>query len=141
MALTAEAKPKDVELKAQEKPEFEDDDYVTYVRTNWGTKHIAADKVDYAEHYTFTGGIARNVPYSVAKVWHKRSTIGGRYFRNNITVEEIARAMGRNPESPENIAAAIQMITPDKVAAVMGDEAALKLAKQLQLLIQSKREN
>lgn len=110
---------------------FEEDDHVCFVRRNWGTDQIPADKVDYTDEFAFMGGIGRNIPYGRAKKWLKSQRVLGFILPNNATMEQIAETTGRTPEEPRTIAAAIQAMSADKVAAMLGDDEAVKLARQI----------
>jgi hypothetical protein len=112
-------------------PEYDNEDFICFIRQNWGTPQIPPDKVDYVDKYTFVGGVCRNVRYGDAAKWLKKKTVHGRIVDNEATMDEIAHIMGRNPESPENIAAAIHTMTPEKILAILGPEQAKALAKSI----------
>lgn len=116
------------------------DDYVCCLRRNWGdAKLCPPDLVDYMDGFTFTGGVARNVPYEQVKKWLKRGLINRNHvFPNNVKVDAFVKATGRSPQSPENVAAAMHTLTPDKWVAILGDEAALKLANEVKKLVSSR---
>lgn len=119
-------------------PLFEEDDYVCYVRRNWGTPGVPLGKVDYADRYQFTGGVARNIPYLVAKRWQKSGAIGGYILPNNASIEDISHETGRDPLAPKNIAEAVEALTPDKIIAILGEDGALQHAKRVQEIVSSR---
>lgn len=144
--IAIEKHPADV--KAAEKPkgtlvepEFDDEDPICFVRRNWGTEHIPAGKTDYVDDYTIVGGIGRNIPYGHAKKWLKTQKVGGYILPNNATIADIVKATGRNPEEPKNIAAAVQTMSADKIAAILGDEEAVKLARAILQQASQRRES
>jgi hypothetical protein len=85
------------------------------------------------------GASGRNIPYAQVKKWIKLGLISKEHvFPNNVQPAAFVKATGRNPQSPEHLAAAIHTLTPDKIAAILGDEAALKLAQDVKRLISSR---
>ena len=139
-------KPKEDMKASEERKEykkvgpFEEDDLVTMVTRRWATPELPIDKEHYFDKYTAVGGVVRNVPYTEAKRYVKLGLIHRDHvFPNNAQADDFAKALGRNPLSPENLAAAVQRMSPDKITALLGDEAALKLAKEVQKLISSRQ--
>jgi hypothetical protein len=133
---TASTAVKEETAAAAAAPQFEDDDMVTLLRRNWGTPAIPAGYVDYLDRYTSVGGVVRNVAYTDAKKYVKLGLIAQEHvFPNNASTPQFAEATGRNPLSPENLASAVQNMTPEKAAAILGDETALAFAKALQKLV------
>ncbi len=112
--------------------QWDDDDYVCFVRRHWGTPNIPPGKKDYVDKYTFIGGVARNVRYADASKWLKpRIGIGGYILDNDATVKDIEAATGRSLETPENIATALSMLTAEKLMAILGPEAAKQLGREI----------
>ncbi len=70
---------------------------VCFVRTNWGTAAIPANKVDYVDSFKFVGGAAWDIPASLAIRWQGHG-IGGLALSNNVTREDIALALGRTAQ-------------------------------------------
>lgn len=145
-------KPKEQAAPAPTKPvvEFEDDDLVTVLLRGWGafdkeTRQplIRPDQETYLDRHTFIGGVGRNIPYEDAKRWVKLKLISKEHiFPDSAQADEFASVTGRNPLSQETLAGAIASLSPEKAAAILGDEAALVFAKNLQKLISSRaREN
>src|SRR5579883_669624 len=56
-------------------PTFEEDDPICVVLRGWGTPALPLDRTSYLDGYAFTGGVARNIPYSEAKAWAKRGLV------------------------------------------------------------------
>ena len=143
MTTATETKPKE-DTKAPEEHKkverFEEDDMVTLVMRRWATPELPIDKQHYLDRFTAVGGVVRNVPYAEAKRYVKIGLIHRDHiFPNNAQADDFTKVMGRNPLSPENLAAAVQRMSPDKITALLGDEAALKLAKEVQKLISNRQ--
>lgn len=136
------SRPKSKKAKAEEEataahvilPEpltYEEDDFVCFVRLNWGTPAIPPDKIDYVDKYTFVGGVCRNVLYKHAKYWLRKRQVGGYILAPEATVEDISRVTGRKPEDPNNLAGMVAALTPEKILAMLGTGSAETLARGL----------
>jgi len=131
------------EVKA---PQFEDDDYCTVIHRNWNafdqrTRQplIRADQETYLDRITFVGGVARNVPYEIAKKWVKIGLISKEHiFANNAQAEDFAKATGREAMTTQTLAGAIASLSPEKATAILGEEAAKEFAKSLLRLISTR---
>lgn len=141
--MTVAEKPKEdtkVTEEAKKAEPFDDGEMCTVLRRNWGTPGVPIDKVDYLDRYTCVGGVIRNVFYRDAKQWVKLGLIHPSHiFPNHAQADEFSKRMGRNPLAPENLATAVQRLSPDKITAILGEEAALKLAMEVQKLVSSRK--
>jgi len=134
--------------KAKEAPKtpiYEDDDLVAVVHRNWHAfdprtrqPYIRDDQETYMDRITFVGGVARNVPYKQAKQWVKLGIISESHiFPNNAQSDEFAKATGRDMMAPQTLASAVATLSPEKAAAILGEEGAEQFAKSLLRLISS----
>ncbi|HZU01528.1 MAG TPA: hypothetical protein VFA10_17805 [Ktedonobacteraceae bacterium] len=148
MTTLTDTKPKDAAGTAEpapvtKKPElvFEDDDFVTVIARSWGDPQLCPPlKEASIDRVTFTGGVARNVRYDLAKKWVKLGIVSKDHiFANNASVEDFMKATGRNPLEPGNLATALQTISPEKLIAILGDEHAKAFAKAVQAQVSSRK--
>lgn len=116
---------------AVQAPVYDNEDFVCFVRKNWGTPAIPPGKKDFIDRYTSVGGVVRNVRYQDAAQWLKRGTVLGYILPNDATVGEIEQATGRKQETPETIAEAVQMLTAETLEAILGPEVAQTLAREI----------
>lgn len=122
-------------------PAFEADDPVCVVLRGWGTPVLPLDRTSYLDGYAFTGGVARNIPYSEAKAWAKRGLVDKSHiFANNAEPADFARALGRDPLAPGNVAQALAMLDPEKFIALVGREKAEQMARQMLAELSARRE-
>jgi hypothetical protein len=91
--------------------------------------------------YTATGGVLRNIPYKDALAWTKRGLVDKSHiFPNNAEPADFARALGRDPLAPGNVAQALAMLDPEKFIALVGREKAEALARQMLNELTSRKE-
>ena len=128
-------------VSAAKAAEWEDEDLCTVIRRNWGdVQKCPPLKEDYMDRITFTGGVARNVPYRLVRQWVKYGVIAKEHvFANNAQEKDFIKATGRDPMQPLNLATAVSRMKPEQIAAILGDEAALQLARDVQKLISSRK--
>lgn len=135
----------DKSKEAPRAPAFEDDDLVTVLHRNWHAfdprtrqPYIRDDQETYMDRITFVGGVARNVPYQQAKQWLKLGMISEAHiFPNNAQSDDFAKATGRDMMAPQTLASAVATLSPEKAAAILGEEGAEQFAKSLLRLISS----
>jgi len=122
-------------------PTFEPDDPCCVVLRGWGTPALPLDHTSYLDGYAFTGGVARNIPYSEAKAWAKRGLVDKTHiFAKSAEPADFARALGRDPLAPGNVAQALAMLDPEKFIALVGREKAEALARQMLNELTSRKE-
>jgi len=134
-------KPKE----APKTPTFDDDDLCAVLHRNWHAfdqktrqPYVRDDQETYMDRITFVGGVARNVPYLQAKQWVKLGMISASHiFPNNAQADEFAKATGRDMMAPQTLASAVAALSPEKAAAILGEEGAKQFAKSLLQLISS----
>lgn len=147
MSNTTTEKPKE----APKPPAFEPepDDLCAVVHRNWHAfdprTHqplIRDDQETYLDRFTFTGGVARNVPYAQAKQWAKLGIISvSHIFPNNAQADDFAKATGRDLLAPHRtLAGAVATLSPEKATAILGEEGAEQFAKSLLRLLSSRQQ-
>jgi hypothetical protein len=117
----------DLKKEDHQPKEFEDDDPVTVVVKNWGASGVVPGHTSYIDRVAFVGGVARNVPYHVAKKWQK-SRIGIHVLPNNATESDFIRITGRRPMSDHDLSTQLKALDPDKVAALLTEDQISKIA-------------
>ena len=108
---------------------FEDDDPVTVLH-GWG--RVRPGEKHYIDKVLFQNGIARNVPYRVAKHWLKGTRPDGKnelicgkvtlqaVLPNDATEADFAKATGITPMPAENFAAMLAGVDLDELVRAMG---------------------
>ncbi len=123
--------------------EFKETDLVTVLH-GWGRLH--PKEKHYVDKVLFEGGVARNVPWPVARHWlhgtrpqpnpqrtyeqHGRVIV--QVLPNDADEGDFIRATGIQPMAPERLAAMISAADLDAVFEALGAEKALALALGLQ---------
>jgi hypothetical protein len=121
---------------------FQDGDEVT-VLFGYGKVHMMQKQ--YVDNVLFEGGVARNVPYSVAKHWKQGTRPDGKavtsrvhiqaILPNTATEDDFTRVTGlKAAYSPEHVAALLNSLGPDKIAAILGPQKSKELASQLGII-------
>ena len=105
--------------------------HVTVVRKNWGTDAIPANKVDYLDMTEFHGGVAHNVPRSVAEAWAQNRRLGLYFLPDGADEAAIMKATGIVPLQPETFSAMIRAYPVDELVTLLGEEKTLELANNL----------
>lgn len=137
-ATTVE-KTKEPAKEAAKTPVFEPDDLVSVVHRNWHANDprthqpfIRDDQETFLDRITFVGGVARNVPYELARQWVKLGMITSTHiFANNAQSEDFSKALGRDAMAPQTLAGAVSNLSTEKAIAILGEEGAAKFAKSL----------
>lgn len=128
------------EQPAQKKEhEFQDGDLVVVLH---GYGRVSPTHKQYVDTVAFEGGIARNVPWTVAQHWKSGTRPDGKpvssrvhiqaILPNNATEEDFARATGiKAGVTNEHMSALLGGLTPEKIAALLGPEKTRELATRL----------
>lgn len=119
------------QLQTLEQKEYDPDEFVTFLRLNWGDPALPSDKVDYIDEFTGVGGVFRNIPYQRVQKWLKLRTVRGFVLDNEAGIEDFIKVTGRDPRVMETLNAAIQSLEPDKIFAFAGVEKAEELGRAL----------
>lgn len=134
--------------EAPKAPVYEDDDIVTVVHRNWHAfdprtrqPYIREDQETYMDRFSFVGGVARNVPYKQAKQWVKLGMIPEAHiFPNNAQSDEFAKATGRDMMAAQTLVSAVAALSPEKAAAILGEDGAEQFAKSLLKLVNNRQQ-
>lgn len=127
------------EHEHEQKPEFKDGDEVT-VLYGYGKVHLTHKQ--YVDDILFEGGVARNVPYTKAKHWQAGTRPDGKpvvskvgiqaILKNTADEDDFTRVTGlKATYSPEHVAALLNGLSADKIAAILGPQKARDLASRL----------
>lgn len=132
--------------KAEAKEEPEEEDYLVTVLHGYGS--VSSTKVHWIDNTKFTGGVSKDVPWSIARHWVKGTRpdggrINGRVrvhvLPNDATPLDYARAVGVSPMEPEKIAAVLDATNLDLLCQTLGPEKTVKLVDALASRIGGKR--
>lgn len=145
--MTAGAPVKEKEEKAEPKPEptFTDTDLVTVLH-GWGRLHPT--ERHYVDRILFVGGVATNVPYSVAKHWKAGTRPDGKPAEGRVMVHilpltategDYIKATGVQPMEASRLAALITGADLDAIFEALGAEKALQIAEGLRSRIAGKK--
>lgn len=152
--MTAAAPAKDEKTEKPEKPiekaaparpqEFTDADLVTVLH-GWGRLHPT--ERHFIDRVLFTGGVASNVPYSVAKHWKAGTRPDGKPTEGKVVVHilpntaregDYIKATGVQPMAAEKLAALLTGADLDAIFEALGAEKALQIAEGLRTRIAGK---
>ena len=114
------------------------DDLVCVILRTWGDpQKCVPGRVTYLDRVAFTSGVARNVEIDVAKQWVKHGLVPKEHLLpNDASEQDFVRVTGCNPlasTTPQTLHDAMEALLsdPEKIAGLLGDEDALRLAKAL----------
>jgi hypothetical protein len=116
---------------------FEDTDLVTVLH---GFGRVSPLKQEYVDRVLFIGGVARNVPYSIAKWWVKGARPDGKepyghvkvqVLPNDATEADFIKVTGIQPMPAERLAALLAAANLDDIYQALGDAGALRIANGL----------
>lgn len=120
-------------------PVFKDSDEVTVL---FGYGKYAPTHQHFIDNYTFTGGIGRNIPYSVAKHWHAGTRPDGKpvtsrvkiqaILPNHATEADMIRATGiQKSISDAHLSALVSGLDASQLAKMLTPDQAKALAAKL----------
>lgn len=145
--MAAQAPEKEKE-KAPEpeaaRKEYSDVDLVTVLH-GWG--RVAPTERHYVDRVLFTGGVANNVPYSIAKHWKNGTRPDGKPTEGRVVVQivdneaseaDYIRATGIQPMPAERLAALLTGSDLDAIFEALGAEKALQISEGLRRRIGGK---
>lgn len=124
-----------------EKPtKFEDDDLVTVIN-GWG--RLQPGERHFVDKILFVDGVARNVPYAIAKYWVKGTRPDGKHdqvhgkvkvhiFANDATEADFAKATGITPMPVDKFASMLAGVDLDALATQLGAERLKQLVAGLE---------
>lgn len=127
----------------RKEPKFKDEDQVTVLH---GYGRVAANNRMYVDNQLFVGGVARNVPYQVAKHWAAGTRPDGKVATSRIypqaildadaTEADFVRATGLQAHlEPEKLGAILGSLDADRLIAALGPHEARALINRLQKAI------
>lgn len=127
-------------------PQFEDSDDVIVL---YGYGRVAPTDVEYVDGYRFVGGVARDVPYVVARCWQKHNKPDGSLAPGRVKIQAIlpanateadfVRATGITPLPMAQMAALLNAADPEAIIAAMGAPQAKALADELRSRIAARQ--
>lgn len=123
----------DTELLATETKkasEFDENDVVTVAH---GYGRVPSSEVRLMDKVEFKGGIARHVPYEVARRWKGVPYLGKSIviLHDDATEAEIAKACNIQPMAMPKFAAMLSALNIDEVAQELGPERAREIGQRL----------
>lgn len=125
-------------------PEFTDADLVTVLH-GWG--RVGPNDRHYVDRILFLGGVAANVPYSIAKHWKAGTRPDGKptegkvkiqIVDNEATEADYIRATGIQPMAAEKLAALLTGADLNAIFEALGSEKALQISEGLRSRIAGK---
>jgi hypothetical protein len=120
-------------------PQFQDSDPVTVL---YGYGKVAPDQKFYVDNHQFVGGVAKNVPYQVAKHWQAGTRPDGQPAVSRVYIQAIlpneadeadyARVTGvRQYMTREKMAALLNSLSANEVLETLGPSRAAELVAKL----------
>lgn len=140
----AHAKPEAKAAEASLAREYTDADLVTVLH-GWG--RVASNDRHYVDRVLFLGGVATNVPYSIARHWLNGTRPDGKptegkvkvqLLHNEATEADYIRATGIQPMEAAKLAALLTGADLDAIFAALGSEKALQISDGLRSRIAGK---
>jgi|SRR5579859_618547 len=119
---------------------FSDEDVVTVLH-GWGV--VRHNDRHYIDNILFEGGVARNVPYTIAKHWKAGTRPDGKpaigrvkvhLLPNDANEVEFARATGIQPMKTNELAAMILATDKQELLKSLGPQRMLELSQELSKL-------
>lgn len=116
---------------------YSNDDVVTVLH-GWGK--VSVKDVHWIDTVRFEGGVARNVPFELARKWRKIPGMskGIHILPSDATESEFMKKTGIQPMAPSKFAAMLGAYDLDKLAAELGPERVQEIADKLGAIAQGK---